>query len=117
MKSAYTRYLEAEIVRTRLDRDSRIRDLVAEKLELVQKVDRLERALMPGYQRAFGPRINTGDLAPAVENWSQALEDHNKAQAKSEEEECQPSTKKDLSMEDMGKLARRALRLKVGQGS
>jgi hypothetical protein len=148
LKSSYSRYLEAEIVRVRVERDARIRELLAEKLELLKKIDRLELALMPQYRKLFDEdfvapaAVGSAEMSLPVDHWKQALDDHNKAQA--EEEEClknQPpkSTQKeganqswttpgnqspqnripsrDLTMEEMSSLARKALKVKAAQGS
>jgi len=133
MKSAYTRHLEAEIVRVRMDRDSRIRELQADKIELNKKVAELEMCLIPQLRpRVARPANSTAELGPQIDNWKQALEEHNKALSEEEKwpenkhstaspqnpnpRNPSPNQKKDLTMAEMTSLAARALSLKAGPG-
>jgi len=83
-RSEYTRFLEQELVRQRMDYDARIRSLIAEKLELVQKIDRLEIVIAPQLNRTARSVLDekfsrtmqsTAEMVPPS-SWQQALEEH-----------------------------------------
>lgn len=78
-RSRYVEHLEAELVRQRMDYDSRLRELLAEKLELNKKIFQLELALVPALRSLSAvptPPKSTLDYVAPVANWAEALEEH-----------------------------------------
>ena len=81
--SRYARHLEAEIVRQRMEYEARIRELIAEKLELLKKVHEFEVAMLPQvWRRDVSIPRTTRDWEKLARetgpsHWKQALEAHN----------------------------------------
>lgn len=90
LKSNYTRYLEGELARVRADKDARIRELLAEKIELNKKVAELEMALIPALR--FGhfsnpdrpKKTSAPEFPTEVSSFQQALNQHNQAEEERE---------------------------------
>lgn len=76
--SRHVRFLEAEIVRIRLEKDVVIKAYQDEKRALQAKVDRLEQAMWP---KAFADRKPVQPLEPietAPVSFAEAVEQHNR---------------------------------------
>lgn len=77
--SRHVRFLEAELIRVRCEKDAEIRRLLEDKISLNAKVEKLELALMP---RAFQPK--TTQVMPEIvsepRSYQEALLQHNRAQ-------------------------------------
>lgn len=93
LKSNYTRHLEEELARVRADKDARIRELIAEKIELNKKVSQLEMALIPALRfghfqnpdrPGFPIKSSTLEVPAEASSFQQALEEHNRAEEERE---------------------------------
>jgi len=66
--SRHTKFLESELVRTRLDADVHIRRLLDEKAKLEAKIEKLELAIWPTASRA-GAIYAAADKPAPILNW------------------------------------------------
>lgn len=75
--SRHVRFLEAELVRVRLEKDALIRNLQEEKRVFMAKIDKLEQAMWP---KAFAERkaspVQTVEIESEPRSFVEALEQH-----------------------------------------
>ena len=83
LTSRHVRFLEAEIIRTRLEKDAQIRTLQEEKAALQAKIEKLELAIWPLSSRAGAiyaapPRttIQPEAIKLAATTYAEALREH-----------------------------------------
>jgi hypothetical protein len=83
LTSRHVRFLEAELIRIRLEKDAQIRTLTEEKQTLLAKIDKLELAIWPLSSRAGAvyaapPRIVNPptDLKMPATTYAQAVQEH-----------------------------------------
>ena len=83
LTSRHVRFLEAELIRARMEKDAHIRTLTEEKAALLAKIDKMELAVWPLSSRAGAvyaapPKIQQHDatIKMPASTYAEALREH-----------------------------------------